>query len=209
MRNIKNNYTACSPFRYCQFFTVCLFILSTIILAPLPCNAFSRNTWSSSELKLRFTYDNTKWSEVSTIQDSTAVTINWLSKKSGGLLASCYIGAFDSGFGLLGPSDVHGQFQNVAESIKKNELKRAVEYRQIALEKKYTDNHPVIYLSRSVKTRSFDGDEVLNVYSIITAWNNKEIIFSCASAIPGRFPQYKEEIEKNMISVLKTLQFDR
>ncbi len=170
---------------------------------------FDRSVWTSQELGVRFSYDNEKWTEATPTQDSTVVAINWLSKKSGGLMASCYLGVYESGFGKLSPGAIHGQIENVAKSIKNNELKRSVEYKQISLEKRYSDNHPVIYLSRTVRWQGFDGSNNVNIYSLITAWNNKEIIFSCSSNIPIRFPKYKAEMEDQMMNVLRTLQFDR
>lgn len=195
--------------RVFHFITIRLCISLIFLLISFESHGFDRSVWSSQELGLRFSYDNTKWTEATPIQDSTAVVINWLSKKSGGLMATCYLGAYESGFGRLSPGAIHAQAENVAKSIKDNELKRSIEYKQISLEKRYSDNHPVIYLSRSVKMRGFDGEENVNIYSLITSWKNNEILFSCSSDIPVRFPRYKEEMEEQMLKVLRTLQFDR
>ena len=209
LNKIERKRLSCSGTRGYIFIVVQILILLISSLILVESHAFDRTVWSSQDLGLRFSYDNTKWTEATPIQDSTVVCINWLCKKSGGLLATCYFGVFKSGFGKLPADAIHGEANNVAKSIKENELKRCIEYSQLALERKYSDNHPVIYLSRSIKTRGFDGDEYFNIYSIITAWKNREIVFSCSSDIPIRFPQYKDEVEKQMMNVLKTLQFDR
>ena len=195
--------------RVFNFIAMQLCISSIFLIISFESHGFDRSVWSSQELGLRFSYDNTKWTEATPIQDSTVVVINWLSKKSGGLMATCYLGVYESGFGRLSSGAIHGQAENVARSIKDNELKRSFEYKQISLEKRYSDNHPVIYLSRSVKSRGFDGEVNLNIHSLITAWKNNEIIFSCSSDITVKFPQYKEGIEEQMFKVLRTLQFDR
>lgn len=198
--------------RNCPFFSRVLltqFIIAYTLLFPMQSYGFDRNVWSSPEHGVRFSYDNNKWTEVVPIQDSTVVTINWLSKKSKGLMASCYLGVYESGFGKINAENIHDQIENVAKAIKRNELKRSFFYQQIALEKKFSDNHPVIYLSRTIKARGLDKNLELNIYSLITTWRGKEIMFSCSSDIPIRFPQYKEQIEEQMNNVLRTLQFDR
>ena len=167
-----------------------------------------KTLWASSDLMMRFTY-NDRWEEVTPTQDSTVVAISWLSRKSKGLMATCYLQPKESSFGRLGAEDIHDQIDSVAKGIKKNTLKRSSEYKQILVEKRYVDNHPCIYLVQTAKVKGLERDFSMKIYSLVTAWNKKEIMFSCVSEVPILYPDYKDFIEEELVRVLRTIQFDR
>ena len=187
-----------------------MFLFILLLTAVLNSNAIAmdKTLWKSNHLALRFTYNN-KWQEVTPTQDSTIVSISWLSRKSKGLIATCYLQSRDSSFGLSSVETIHDRIDIVAQSVKKNSLKRCTEYKQISVEKRYIDNYPCIFLNQVVTVKGLDGDVSMKIFSIVTAWNKKEIMFSSGSTIPILYPQFKEATEDEMIRVLRTLQFDR
>lgn len=200
------------PVNHQKNFFIILFLTAGVLINP-PINAFGadRKVWSSREIGVRFSYDN-RWTEATPTQDSTVVAINWLSKKSNGLMATCYLqvsNVSNSGLGMIDTEDIHDQAEFIAESVKNNTSKRSDDYKRLILEKKFVDNYPVIYLVQLSKIKSFDEDYYLTIYSIITSWEKMGIMFSCGTEITNKFPQYKEPIEKQIVNVLRTLQFDR
>lgn len=167
-----------------------------------------KNVWSSQELGIRFSYDN-KWIKKASTQDSSVVSIEWLSKKSNNLIATCYLEAFESEFGSVIAEDIHSYTDIIGEAYKNKEQDRCYDYNQIALKKRYIDNYPVIYFHRSCETRELKKNLFSTTYSLITSLRGKEISFSCVSNITSDFPEYEKGIQEQLLKVLGTLQIDR
>ena len=70
------------------------------------------SVWKNSVAGIRFTYPN-NWKPSTPVEDQTLFVINWTSRKSGGLMATCYIEANDSGMGHL----THSEIKNNAETF--------------------------------------------------------------------------------------------
>ena len=167
-----------------------------------------KNVWFSQELGIKFTYDK-NWIEKASSQDSPIVSIEWLSKKSKNLIATCHLEAFESELGSVIAEEIHSYTDITGETYKNKEQGRCYDYNQIALKKRYIDNYPVIYLYRSCETRELKKNIFSSTYSIITSFRGKEISFSCLSNITSDFPEYEMGIQEQLLKVLGTLQFDR
>ncbi len=164
--------------------------------------------WKNSEVGIRFTYPK-NWKPSTAIADQTLFVINWTSRNSGGLMASCYIEANDSGIGHLTHSEIRNNAENIATAVLNNAKKRDPEAELRTYKSVLQDNVPAVYVERTFKITSIDGATIMRGYSIITAWKGKEIFFECVSDIPVRFEEYRKPVEDKIRRVLRSLQFDR
>ena len=164
--------------------------------------------WRNQDSRVRFTYPNI-WEQSTPIEEQTLVAINWLSKKSGGLIATCYLQEHSSTVGNLTQESVHANKEAIAQSVLSNTKKRDPKAVLIKASSIYQDNYPAIYIERTMVSANVESVSKLRIYSIITSWNDKEVLFECASSVPDRFPETKEHVEGNIFRVLRSLQFVR
>lgn len=193
-------------------------VLSQPTSPPPHLDPVNRTLWSDARLGIRFTYPSV-WQLVTATQPSTRVVINWHLNKSKALLASCYIETYGSEISPLArsePSMIHKNVDSIAQSALRNLRARAPNARLLEARAAIQDGHSVIFLVRDGTIESFDRNNHLKVYSIITTWRGTEITFECGTSIFGpKFTSVNDgertvvQVEEGILNVLRTLQFDR
>lgn len=193
-------------------------VRSEPISPPLHLDPVQRTLWSNDNLGIRFTYPPV-WRQAVVTQPSTKVVLTWRLKKSKALIATCYIEAIGpNGSSLAGaePEQIHKNIDSISYSALKNLRTRAPNARLIEARAAMQDGHPVIFLIREGAIESIDRTIRMKVYSIATSWRGNEINFECGTSIYG--PEYAAteggprliaQVERAILHVLRTLQFDR
>lgn len=197
--------------------------LSTVTFAqpelpPPHLDPVNRSLWSSNELGIRFTYP-VAWELGTPTQDSTRVVVTWRLKKSKALLATCYVeahGSTESQVAALRATDIHNAAKSVAQSALQNMRQRAPDAELLTWKRTVQDGQPAVYMIRQGTVETFDKSHRTKLYSLVTAWRNREINFECGTTVFGSEytkleggPRLIEQVELSILNVMRTLQFDR
>lgn len=165
--------------------------------------------WRSDNFGLIFGYDQ-RWKPVNPSQKSTVSVINWTSRASGGLMATCYLEVnTSSDIAKLTPRQVADKAKTIADAIVRNGRLRDPNIRLVTWRLTQQDNHPVVYLERDMRIENVNAVFNARMYSMVTAWKGREINFECASEIPITMPKASGIVEGPIKSVLGSLQFVR
>jgi hypothetical protein len=165
--------------------------------------------WRSDNFGLIFGYDQ-RWKPANPSQKSTASVINWKSRASGGLMATCYLEVnTSSDVARLTPRQVTDKAKSIADAMVRNGRLRDPNIRLVSWRTMQQDNHPVVYLERDMRIENINTTYNARIYSIVTAWRGREINFECASEIPINMPKAAAIVEGPIKSVLGSLQFVR
>ena len=187
--------------------------------APPPyLDPLNRTVWSDDKIGIRFTYPQV-WEQAVSTQPDTRVVINWRLSKSKTLLTSCYLEAIDasrSSLARANAEEIKRSGKSIADSLVANMQKRAPDGELVRWKSAIQDGHPVASVIRKGTLETINKKEPVKFYSISTAWREHEINFECATRVFG--PKFEsidngiqliERIEKGILHVLGTLQFDR
>lgn len=165
--------------------------------------------WRSDNFGLIFGYDQ-RWKPVNPSQRSTASVINWTSRASGGLMATCYLEVNSSSeLAKLTPTQVAVKGKAIADAMVRNGKLRDPSMRLVTWRSAKQDNHPVVYVERDMRVENIDRTFNARIYSVVTAWKGREVNFECASEIPISMPKAAGIVEGPIKSVLGSLQFVR
>lgn len=165
--------------------------------------------WRSDDLGLIFGYDD-RWKPANPSQQSTVAVINWLSNKSGNLMASCYLEINNhSDISRLRTEDIGRQAKYIVDSYLRNGRLRDPNMKIVKWYHTSIDNYPVVYIERDMTINIFDTVNCIRVYSIVTSWKGREVNFECASSIPIDMPEMAGIVEGPIKKILGSLQFVR
>ena len=182
------------------------------IAAAVKASSQKRGTtsfWRSDKFGLIFGYDQ-RWKPVNPSQRSTASVINWKSRASGGLMATCYLEVNNSSdLAKLTPRQLTDKAKAIADAMVRNGRLRDPNMRLVTWRAASQDNHQIIYLERDMRIENIDRTINARIYSIVTAWKGREVNFECASEIPVSMPKAAGVVEGPIKSVLGSLQFVR
>ncbi len=220
MQNHTNPFTKCASLTL--LLSWCFWLSPTASAQPAEppphLDPVNRSVWSSKELGIRFTYP-VAWEPSTPTQDSTRTVVSWRLKKSKTLLATCYIeahGSTESTIAGLRPNEVHKAAESIAQATLKNMRQRAPDAELLSWKAAVQDGHPVVFIVRQGTIETFDQQHSVKLYSLATAWKNREVNFECATPVFGTEytkldggPRLVEQVELSIMSVLRTLQFDR
>lgn len=198
------------------FYLLSSFFYSHAFSQPQNQNLINRTLWSDRDLGVRFTYSE-KWQRSMPTQSATNVVINWHAQKSNGLLGTCYLESSDkTSLAKANPSQIKNSAQSIADSTLRNIRQRAPDAEMLSWKSVVQDGHPAVYVVKIGTIQTFDTPYRLKVYSIVTSWRGKEIVFECVTTVFG--PKFEtvengsviiQRIENELLHVLRTLQFDR
>jgi len=168
----------------------------------------STTFWRSDELGVIFGYDE-RWKPANASQKSTAAVVNWTSRRSGGLMATCYLETKTSVLGQFTPEMVKQRAKLIADAVLKNGRLRDPSMQLTDWRVATQDNHPVVYIERDMSVTNLNGTTNSRIYSMFTSWQGREVNMECASTIPVSMPKLSGIVEGPIKKVLSSLQFIR
>lgn len=194
----------------------CNFVFAQSIPPPPHLDPVNRVLWSDKQLGIRFTYPKV-WEEALATQSQTNVVINWRTKASKTLLAACYIeSARNSELANQTVEIIKSNADEIAQIGLRNMKKRAPDAQIVNWKSVLQDGYPMVYAIKTGSVARFDSTVSLKTYSLVTVWQGYEINFECGTEIlDSKYRQTKdgvlliEQVEKGILHVLRTLQFDR
>lgn len=142
-------------------------LLTLLLLIGLAVNC-SKSSWAQSstwirddQLKLSFAY-RPPWVTASASENATVFVVNWLGK-TGGLVATCYLQAYEgSSLSLLNSKKVHEKSAEITKSVLNNMKTRYSEAKLIASENKYVDGYPVVFVVRDGHSQGLNDTASIN-----------------------------------------------
>lgn len=165
--------------------------------------------WRSDKLGLIFGYDQ-RWKPVNASQKSTVSVVNWTTRASDGLMATCYLEINDSSdVARLKPSQITKNAKAIADAMLRNGKLRDPAMRLVTWRPISQDNYPAVYLERDMRVENLGRTFNARLYSIVTAWKGREVNFECASEVPIKMPKVAGVVEGPIKTVLGSLQFVR
>jgi len=164
--------------------------------------------WRSDGLGVIFGYDE-RWKPANPSQKSTAVVVNWTARKSGAVMATCYLEVNESEVGKLIPAQIRQNARGIVDAYLRNGRLRDPNMRLINWRPATQDNHPVVYMERDMSVTNLNESFRARIYSIVTSWRGHEINMECASPIPVTMPKMAGVVEGPIQKILGSLQFVR
>lgn len=164
--------------------------------------------WRSDSLGVIFGYDE-RWKPANPSQRSTVAVVNWTSRKSGGLMATCYLEVNESDVGKLTPAQVRQDARDIVDAFMRNGRLRDPNMELINWRSATQDNHPVVYMERDMSVSNLNEAFRARIYSVVTSWRGHEINMECASPIPVTMPKVAGIVEGPIQKVLGSMQFVR
>ena len=171
-----------------------------------------RAKWFRDEaLRVAFAYNPVRWVQANAAENATRHVVNWLGRQSGGLVATCYLQAYQgSNVARLPKNMIHPKLDQIVHGLMANAYKRDPKSIVISKEATFADNYPVVLLERRMKFRSLDLTGAMTLVGLFTAWRGYEILLECGYPDVIRQDErahvfVRDEIKK----VLRTLHFER
>ncbi len=206
------------PSRHNKLF-IAFLSLASFLVSTSSVEAGPRGHWyRDKELSISFHYPS-KFIPAEPAELTTRHVVNWRSKKSQGLIASCYLRA------TLIKSEAHegrtalvsNRALIVAAFVKKTNL-RATSVKVIEARPIKSDGLQSLFLKVDSTIENFDQIYNLRTYTILTFWKGHEVALECGSTVPvsaeEQLPEEEAQatvryVEDGIWSVLRTLHFQR
>jgi hypothetical protein len=195
-----------------------------LLLFAFPVAAKDTFTWyRAPNIKVSFAYSS-KFLPSEPIEASTLFAVNWRTKKSGGLMASCYlkIKPITTGSATAARQRLKSDPKIHAEAILDLSRKAGRKVDLVSQKSIKIDDLDAVYFVSKVSSESLDKTVTMDMYQIFTYWDGHGISFICGTPInsqlkdkfKGRFTdeQVKKavmNVKAEIMKVLRTLHFDR
>lgn len=164
--------------------------------------------WRSDKFGIIFGYDE-RWRVATPSQKSTATVINWVSRKSGGLMATCYLEINNSEIGELKPDQIQRKSKQIVDAFMQNGRLRDPNIQLTDWRFMVQDNHPVVYIERDMSVVNLNNTIRTRIYSMVTSWHGYEVNMECSSSIPITMPKASGVVEGPILKILGSVQFVR
>jgi hypothetical protein len=202
-----------------KFLTYSSCIVLPVIFIVSQAAAGDNFTWyKDPKIKLSFAYPE-KFKPENPAEQSTRVLVNWRTKKSRNIMASCYLKAMptvgkDAAARQQLKINPDGYIKsNIDFARKMGRTVSLISQRNIKI-----DDLDGLYFVTKGTSESFDRTITLDLHHIVTFWDAHQIILMCGTSLPyelkGQAPEDQiikvvAKVEAEIMKVLRTLHFDR
>ncbi len=195
-----------------------------LLLFTFPVAAKDTFTWyRAPNIKVSFAY-TPKFAPSEPIEASTLFLVNWRTKKSGGLMASCYLKTkpITVGNAASARSRLKSDPASHVKAILDLSRKAGRKVDLVSQKSIKIDDLDAVYFVSEISSESLDKTVSMDLHQIFTYWNGHGISFICGTPINSQLKgkvkgQFSDEqvrkavmnVKAEIMKVLRTLRFDR
>lgn len=196
---------------------ITILILFLVLVVPSS-YAGGDMTWHQvPEIKVSFAYSS-KFKPEPPAEQSTLFLVNWRTKKSRNLMASCYLKAPASPYDdVMARNQLRDNPTGYVNSVIKLEIKRGRKVALISHRSVKIDDLDGVYFVLKVTSESFDETIEMNLYHLVTQWKGRQVGLICGTSLPyalkgqgseKQIAKVVKKVEAEIKKVLRTLHFE-